>query len=56
MDKKDLVSLQVNNMPSDALNTPSKSQEQMQDSAQKLSNGIKIDSSETETATLNKDE
>lgn len=56
MDKKDLVSLQVNNMPSDALNTPSKSQEQMQDSAQRLANGIKIDLSQDETTNLDKDE
>lgn len=50
MDKKDPVNLQVNTIPSDALNTPSKSQEQMQDSAQRLANDMKIDSSKDETA------
>ena len=31
MDKKDLRKHQINNMPLDALNTPSKDQEQMQE-------------------------
>ncbi|MEY8348213.1 hypothetical protein AALF16_07825 [Bacillus cereus] len=31
MDKKDLRNHQINNMPLDALNTPSKDQEQMQE-------------------------
>ncbi|CAI8710332.1 MULTISPECIES: hypothetical protein [Bacillus] len=39
MDKKDLRNHQINNMPLDALNTPSKDQEQMQESDQRLANG-----------------
>jgi len=38
VDKKDLRNHQINNMPLDALNTPSKDQEQMQESDQRLSN------------------
>ncbi|MBO1627551.1 hypothetical protein [Bacillus arachidis] len=38
MDKKDLRNHQINNMPLDALNTPSKDQEQMQESDQRLAN------------------
>ena len=38
MEKKDLRNHQINNMPLDALNTPSKDQEQMQESDQRQAN------------------
>ncbi|MEI4620090.1 hypothetical protein KFD70_04560 [Bacillus pfraonensis] len=38
MDKKNLRNHQINNMPLDALNTPSKDQEQMQELNQRQAN------------------
>ncbi|WP_181969257.1 hypothetical protein [Bacillus clarus] len=38
MDKKELRNHQINNIPLDALNTPSKDQEQIQESDQRLAN------------------
>lgn len=41
MDKKDLLSQQLDHVSSDALNTPSKAQEQMQETSQKAHNSNK---------------
>ncbi|MGE7864314.1 hypothetical protein ACQKOA_25235 [Bacillus mobilis] len=47
MDKKDLLSQQLNHMSSDALNTPSKAQEQMQEASQQAQVSNKKDSTES---------
>ncbi|MEH7535176.1 hypothetical protein V7167_13100 [Bacillus toyonensis] len=41
MDKKDLLSQQLDHVSSDALNTPSKAQEQIQETSQKAHNSNK---------------
>ncbi|MDA1679599.1 MULTISPECIES: hypothetical protein [unclassified Bacillus cereus group] len=47
MDKKDLLSQQLNHVSLDALNTPSKAQEQMQESSQQAQVSNKKDSTES---------
>ncbi|MED1510669.1 hypothetical protein [Bacillus proteolyticus] len=44
MDKKDLLSQQLDHVSSDALNTPSKAQEQMQETSQQAHDSNKKDS------------
>ena len=44
MDKKELLSQQLNHVSSDALNTPSKAQEQMQEASQQAHASNKKDS------------
>ncbi|QWG33683.1 hypothetical protein [Bacillus mycoides] len=46
MDKKNLLSQQLDYVPSDALNTPSKAQEQMQETSQKAHDSNKKDSTQ----------
>ncbi|HFK1765431.1 hypothetical protein AT258_18340 [Bacillus wiedmannii] len=47
MDKKDLLSQQLDHVSSDALNTPSKAQEQMQEASQQAQVSNKKDSTES---------
>ncbi|MEG7843246.1 hypothetical protein [Bacillus mobilis] len=47
MDKKDLLSQQLDHVSSDALNTPSKDQEQMQEASQQAQVSNKKDSTES---------
>ncbi|MED0876704.1 hypothetical protein [Bacillus mobilis] len=47
MDKKDLLSQQLDHVPSDALNTPSKAQEQMQEASQQAQVSNKKDSTQS---------
>ncbi|QWG63766.1 hypothetical protein [Bacillus mycoides] len=46
MDKKDLLSQQLDNVSLDALNTPSKAQEQLQETSQEAHNSNKKDSTQ----------
>lgn len=46
MDKKNLLSQQLDHVSSDALNTPSKAQEQMQETSQGAHNSNKKDSTQ----------
>ncbi|HGH7177143.1 hypothetical protein [Bacillus wiedmannii] len=47
MDKKDLLSQQLDHVSSDALNTPSKAQEQMQEASQQAHVSNKKDSTQS---------
>ncbi|MBK5474413.1 MULTISPECIES: hypothetical protein [Bacillus] len=46
MDKKDLLSQQLDSVSLDALNTPSKAQEQLQETSQEAHNSNKKDSTQ----------
>ncbi|MBE7106033.1 hypothetical protein FT637_24400 [Bacillus cereus] len=46
MDKKNLLSQQLDHVSSDALNTPSKAQEQMQETSQEAHDSKKKDSTQ----------